>query len=87
MPLIFRKGGNSNVITGREFKKIRERKELSLRDVGTFCEVSPQLIGQIEQGKKYFTEKNYRQIINAMNIAYDMKQKGKITEIRHSKNK
>ena len=87
MPLILRKGGNSNVITGREFKKIRERKELSLRDVGTFCEVSPQLIGQIEQGKKYFTEKNYRQIINAMNIAYDMKQKGKITEIRHSKNK
>ncbi len=75
------------MITGREFKKIRERKELSLRDIGTFCEVSPQLIGQIEQGKKYFTEKNYRQIINAMNIAYDMKTKGKIKEIRHNKNK
>ena len=57
------------MITGTEFRKIREYKGLSLRDLGKYCEVSPQLIGQIEQGKKYFTENNYQQIIDAMNLA------------------
>jgi transcriptional regulator with XRE-family HTH domain len=68
----------SNVITGKEFKEIRELKELSLRDVAKFCEVSPQLIGQIEQGKKYFTENNYKQIIDAMNLATVAKANGEL---------
>jgi len=72
------KGGKSNVITGKEFKEIREYKSLSLRDVAQFCDVSPQLIGQIEQGKKYFTENNYKQIIDAMNIAFAKKLSGEL---------
>lgn len=72
------KGGKSNVITGKEFKEIREYKGLSLRDVAQFCDVSPQLIGQIEQGKKYFTENNYQQIIDAMNLATVAKANGKL---------
>lgn len=68
----------SNVITGKEFKEIREYKGLSLRDVAKFCDVSPQLIGQIEQGKKYFTENNYQQIIDAMNLATVAKANGEL---------
>ena len=68
----------SNVITGKQFKEIREYKGLSLRDVAKFCDVSPQLIGQIEQGKKCFTENNYKQIINALNLAFVAKQKGEL---------
>lgn len=66
------------MITGKEFKEIREYKGLSLRDVAKFCDVSPQLIGQIEQGKKYFTENNYQQIIDAMNIAFAKKASGEL---------
>jgi transcriptional regulator with XRE-family HTH domain len=66
------------MITGEEFKRIREYKGLSLRDVARFCKVSPQLIGQIEQGKKEFTDNNYRQIIDALNIASAAKQRGQL---------
>lgn len=66
------------MITGNEFKEIREYKGLSLRDLAQFCDVSPQLIGQIEQGKKCFTENNYKQIIDAMNLATVAKASGKL---------
>jgi transcriptional regulator with XRE-family HTH domain len=66
------------VITGQEFKEIRELKGLSLRDVAKFCDVSPQLIGQIENDKRTFTENNYRQIIDAMNLAFAAKQRGEL---------
>lgn len=63
------------MITGKEFKEIRELKGLSLRDIAKFCEVSPQLIGQIENDKKAFTTNNYKQIIDALNLAFADKQK------------
>ncbi len=66
------------MITGKQFKEIREYKGLSLRDVAKFCDVSPQLIGQIEQGKKVFTKNNYQQIIDAMNLATVAKANGKL---------
>ena len=68
----------SNVITGKEFREIREYKGLSLRDVAKFCFVSPQLIGQIETEQKYFTENNYKQIILAMNLATVAKANGEL---------
>lgn len=64
------------MITGKQLREIREYRELSLRDVAKFCDVSPQLIGQIENGKKYFTDNNYQQIIDAMNLAFAAKQNG-----------
>ena len=69
---------NSNVITGKQFKEIREYKGLSLRDIAKFCDVSAQLIGQIENNKKVFTENNYQQIIDAMNLATVAKSKGEL---------
>jgi transcriptional regulator with XRE-family HTH domain len=77
LPLYSMKGENQ-MITGKQFKEIREYKGLSLRDVAKFCDVSPQLIGQIEQGKKVFTENNYQQIIDAMNLATVAKANGEL---------
>ena len=77
----------SDVITGKQFKEIREYKGLSLRDVAKFCDVSPQLIGQIEQGKKVFTDNNYQQIIDAMNLATVAKANGELDKHQGVKNK
>lgn len=57
------------MITGKEFKEIRNLKGLSLRDIAKCCNVSAQLIGQIENDQKAFTENNYKQIIDALYLA------------------
>ena len=57
------------MITGSQLREIRELRGLSLRAVAKFCNLSPQLIGQIETGQKNFTENNYKQIIDALNLA------------------
>jgi transcriptional regulator with XRE-family HTH domain len=75
----------SNVITGKQFKEIREYKGLSLRDIAKFCNISPQLIGQIEQGKKSFTENNYQQIIDALNLAHAAEQRGELIKEKGKK--
>ena len=74
------------MITGNQFKEIREYKGLSLRDVAKFCDVSAQLIGQIENNKKVFTENNYQQIIDAMNLATVAKANGKLDKHQGIKN-
>lgn len=84
MPTVLIDGGHylflrgDFLITGQEFREIRELKELSLRDLAKFCDVSPQFIGQIEQGKKHFTKSNYKQIIDAMNLATVAKARGEL---------
>ena len=62
------------MITGKEIREWRELRGLSLRDVAKFCEVSPQLIGQCETGKKYLTDYNYEQIVSGINKAFAAKQ-------------
>ena len=85
IPLYSMKGENQ-MITGKQFKEIREYKGLSLRDVAKFCDVSAQLIGQIENNKKVFTENNYQQIIDAMNLATVAKANGKLDKHQGIKN-
>ena len=62
------------MITPKEIREWRELKGLSLRDVAKFCEISPQLIGQVETGKKYLTDYNYAEIIKGINLAFAAKQ-------------
>lgn len=62
------------MITGKEIREWRELRGLSLRDVAKFCEVSPQLVGQVETGKKYLTDFNYAEIIKGINLAFAAKQ-------------
>ena len=66
------------MITGNEFKQIRELKGLSLRDIAKFCDVSAQLIGMIENNKRNFTDDTYKQIITAMNLATAAKANGEL---------
>ena len=62
------------MITAKEIREFRELRGLSLRDVAKFCEVSPQLIGQVETSVKPITEYNYKQIIDGINKAFAAKQ-------------
>ena len=61
------------MITPRQIREIRELKGLSLRDVAKYCDVSAQLIGQVETEVKSLTEENYKQIIDGINKAYAAK--------------
>ena len=67
-------GERISMITAKEIREWRELRGLSLRDVAKFCEISPQLIGQVETGKKYITDYNYWQIVNGINKAFAAKQ-------------
>ncbi|MDD4592469.1 MAG: helix-turn-helix transcriptional regulator [Parabacteroides sp.] len=62
------------MITGKQIREFRELRGLSLRGVAKFCEISPQLIGQVETGVKPITNYNYWQIINGINKAFAAKQ-------------
>lgn len=61
------------MITAQEIREIRELKGLSLRAVAKYCNVSPQLIGQVETGVKRLTEENYKEIISGINKAFAAK--------------
>ena len=82
---IYSMKGENQMITGKQFKEIREYKGLSLRDVAKFCNISPQLIGQIEQGKKSFTKNNYQQIIDALNLVSAAEQRGEFIKEKGKK--
>jgi len=73
------------MITGKQLREIREYRELSLRDLAKYCDVSPQLIGQIEQGKRSFTENTYGQIIKALNVAFAEKKAGRLIKKNQKK--
>lgn len=63
------------MITPQEMREIRQLRGLSLRDVARYCNVSAQLIGQVETGVKHVTDYNYREIVDGMNRAYAAKQR------------
>lgn len=73
------------MITPEQIREIREFKELSLRDVAKYCDVSAQLIGQIENCQRNLTEQNYSEIIKGINLAYAALQSGELNK-RNSKN-
>lgn len=58
------------MLSGKELRDYRELRGLSLREVADYCDVSFQLIGQVENGQKDVTEHNHREITNGINCAY-----------------
>lgn len=58
----------------KEIREFRELRGLSLRQVAKYCDISPQLIGQIETEVKKITEYNYKQLIDGINKAFAAKQ-------------
>ena len=52
-----------------DLKEYRLLRHLSLRDVARYCDVSHELIGQVERGEIGVTKYNHDQIIKGINGA------------------
>lgn len=59
-----------------DLKEYRLLRGLSQRDVAMYCEISSQLIGDIELGKRNLTEYNYQEIVKGINAASQAKARG-----------
>lgn len=57
------------MLSGKEIREFREMRGLSLREVAESCELSAQLIGQVETSVKNVTNENHKEIIKGINIA------------------
>lgn len=72
--------GVINILTKEELKRYRKLRGLSLRDVAAYCEVSAMLISEVENGIRYVTEYNHKQIVDGINKAYAAKMNGTFTK-------
>lgn len=59
-----------------DLKEYRLLRNLSLRDVARYCDVSFELIGQVERGEVSVTKYNHEQIIKGINGASQAKVRG-----------
>lgn len=57
------------MLTGKELRDFREMRGLTLREVAECCDISAQLIGQVETGTKNVTAENHKEIIKGINVA------------------
>lgn len=64
------------MLSGKELKDYRQLRNLSLRDTEPYCDVTIQLIQQVETGVKPVTEHNHQEIVNGINRAYFAKCNG-----------
>lgn len=64
------------MFNGKELKDYRQLRNLSLRDIEPYCDVTIQLIQQVETGVKPVTEHNHQEIVNGINRAYFAKCNG-----------
>lgn len=69
-----------NTLTKEELKRYRKLRGLSLRDVAAYCDVSAMLISEVENGIRYITEYNHKQIVDGINKAYAAKMNGTFTK-------
>ena len=68
------------ILTKEELKRYRKLRGLSLRDVAAYCDVSAMLISEVENGIRYVTEYNHKQIVDGINKAYAAKMNGTFTK-------
>lgn len=59
-----------------DLKEYRLMRGLSQRDVAMYCDISSQLIGDIELGQRNLTEYNYQEIVKGINAASQAKARG-----------
>lgn len=57
------------MLSGQDLKDYRLLKGLSLRDVARYCNITAQMIGQVENGIWGLTESTYREIVKGINGA------------------
>lgn len=58
------------MLSAKELKDYRLLRNLSLRDVARYCNVSAQMIGSVERYEYTLTESTYREIVKGINTAY-----------------
>ena len=68
------------MLSPKDLKEYRTRRGLSQRDVAMYCELSHNLIGDIELGQRNLTEYNYREIVKGINAATQAKARGTFEE-------
>ena len=59
-----------------DLKEYRLLRGLSQRDVAMYCDLSHNLIGDIELGQRNLTEYNYQEIVKGINAASQAKARG-----------
>lgn len=59
-----------------DLKEYRILRGLSQRDVAMYCDITSQLIGDIELGQRNLTEYNYQEIVKGINAASQAKARG-----------
>lgn len=57
------------MLSRRDLQEYRLMRHLSLRDVARYCDVSHELIGQVERGDVGVTQYNHDEIIKGINRA------------------
>lgn len=63
-----------------DLKNYRLMRGLSQRDVAMYCNLSHNLIGDIELGQRNLTEYNYQEIVKGINAASQAKVRGTFDE-------
>lgn len=64
------------MLNAQDLKEYRLLKGLSQRDVAMYCDLSHNLIGDIELGQRNLTEYNYQEIVKGINAASQAKARG-----------
>lgn len=80
------------MLSAKELKDYRLLRNLSLRDVARYCNVSAQMIGSVERYEYTLTESTYHEIVKGINTAYQAMingtfEKDKAQEREEAKNK
>ena len=57
------------MLSRRDLQEYRLIRHLSLRDVARYCDVSHELIGQVERGEVGVTQYNHDEIVKGINRA------------------
>lgn len=57
------------MLSRRDLQEYRLMRHLSLRDVARYCDVSHELIGQVERGEVGVTQYNHDEIVKGINRA------------------
>ena len=67
-----------------DLKEYRLLRHLSLRDVARYCDVSHELIGQVERGEIGVTQYNHGEIIKGINRASQAKADGTFDALKEA---
>lgn len=72
------------MLSGVDLKEYRLFRNLSLRDVARYCDVSHELIGQVERGEIGVTQYNHDQIVKGINRAVQAIADGTFDELKEA---